>query len=228
MLSVLVLFKKEMRSYFVSPLGYILACIFLILSGLFFNGQSSIAGNFLILILFICPIITIKLFSEEKRSGTIELLLTSPITSLELVIGKFLSAFALYIIILVPTISFVLLTAYYSPVNPDMGLVISSYLGLILMGGSLIAIGVFASAVSQSQVIAGLIGFGVSIFFLLIYGASNLLAEVFGLSNPLLRDIVEEISLLSHYFDFDKGIINTSNVIYYFLWMILFLMLANK
>ncbi len=228
MKNIYIIAKRELRSYFVSPLAYVLAFIFLILSGYFFISfiyTNSIAGigyliNFILLALFICPIMTIKLISEEKKSGTIELLLTSPISTLEVVIGKFLSSFLLYAIILSITLAYVVIMEVYSTVGPDYGVVFSAYTGLLLFGGSLISIGVFASSLTSSQVIAGVISFGVSLFFLL--------ADQFARSSGFLSKILGELSLLSRYIDFHRGILNIENIIFYTCWICISLLLANK
>lgn len=231
MRNILILFKREMKSYFTSPIAYVVAFVFLILSGHFFVsflkrwGVAEVGymvGDLTILSLFLSPILTIKLFSEEKRSGTLELLLTSPVTSLELVIGKFLAAFTLYTLILLPTLIYVFIMGYYSSVGPDYGVAFTAYLGLLLFTGSLVAIGIFTSALTQSQVIAAITGFGISLFFLLIHSFTQ------GLESSLTASIMQELSLMLHFKDFGRGILNIADVIYYLFWIFLFLVLGNK
>ncbi len=223
-----------MRSYFVSPVAYVVGFIFIILSGFFFlqflGGDfrrlpsaevGHLLRNFLIIILFTCPILTIKLFSEEKRSGTMELLLTSPITPFQIVLGKYLSALALYAILLLFTLSYVVLMKIYSPLGPDYGVMFTSYTGIFLLGASLIAIGVVTSAITQSQITAAIAGFGVSLFFFL--------SQIFaGQSDTsFYSKILKEVSLLNHYIDFDKGVFNSQHIVYYLLWIIFAITIAT-
>ena len=230
--NIYLLFKRELKVYFVSPIAYVIGFVFLFISGYLFvswiggsrQPNADAAGvlrNFLILILFCCPVLTIKLFSEEKLRGTIELLLTSPVSIMELVLGKYLAALVLYGIILSMTGLYIFLIDYYSVIGPDYGVVFTGYLGLFLLGGSIIGIGVFTSALTKSQVIAAISGFGVSLFFLLIHAFSE------G-GTSWLSGVMRELSLLSHYLDFDKGIIDLKDTLYYILWIISMLLLANR
>ncbi|MDH5681903.1 MAG: ABC transporter permease [Spirochaetota bacterium] len=234
MSGILVLTKRELKSYFASPIAYIVAFIFLFLTGNMFyafldgprQAQAQVGpllGNFLLFIIFLCPVLTIKSFSEEKRSGTLELLLTSPISALELVLAKFFAAFALYASILMLTLVYVFFMDLYSAVGPDYGVVFTAYLGLLLLGGSMIAIGVFTSSLTQSQVIAAISGFGISLFFLLIqYFTSSV-------DSGFIKKVLKELSLLSHYYtDFDRGVLSTEHIIYYLVWIVFSLLLASN
>lgn len=223
MRNIYIIFKRELNSYFVSPIAYIVGFIFLVICGLQFTtfigekvASHTYVGSFLIVILFSCPILTIKLFAEDKKNGTFELLFTSPVSTLELVLGKFFSAFFIYFILLAITLIYALFLNTYSDQGMDWGATLTAYLGLTLLGGSLVAIGVFASSLTSSQVVAAILGFGISLFFLLIYSFTQGTGE-----------ISKELSLLTHYFDFHKGIIDSQHIIYYLLWTVFSLLFAN-
>ncbi|HEO64424.1 MAG TPA: hypothetical protein ENI73_00995 [Spirochaetes bacterium] len=235
MRNIFILFKREFKAYFFSPVAYIISFLFLALSGYFFAGfvnrfaSAEVGyafGSFPILILFFAPFLTIRLISEEKRSGTLELMLTSPISPLELVIGKYLAAFTVFLTVMIlPTLVYILVMGSFAqPGSPglDYGVVFTVYMGLILFGASLLSIGIFTSSLTESQLIAGIVGFVVSLILYLIDG------QAATVRSPFWADLMKELSLQTHYIDFAGGMIKASNVIFYLLLTSLFLLFANK
>ncbi|HYT68886.1 MAG TPA: ABC transporter permease subunit [Vicinamibacterales bacterium] len=231
MRNILAIADKELRSYFASPIAYILIGFFLLPFGVFFylylnsfvkqglqmaqyGGPMSInqqviryvLQNASVIILFIMPMITMRTYSEEKRSGTIELLLTSPVTDLEIILGKFFGALGLYISILAVTLLYMSILFYYG--HPEWRPLLAAYLGLLLMGGSFISIGLLISSTTKNQIVAGVVTFVVFLMFWII----GWFADTAG---PTIGPITSWLSITEHFDDFSKGIIDTKHVLYY-------------
>lgn len=231
MRNVLAIADKELRSYFASPIAYILIGFFLLPFGVFFylylnnfvkqglqmaqfggamnvNQQvvRYVLQNASVIILFIMPMITMRTYSEEKRSGTIELLLTSPITDLEIILGKFFGALGLYIAILAVTMLYMAILFVYG--NPEWRPLLAGYLGLLLMGAAFISIGLLVSSTTNNQISAGVITFVVFLLFWII----GWFADTAG---PTVGPITSWLSITEHFDDFSKGIIDTKHVVYY-------------
>jgi ABC-2 type transport system permease protein len=232
MRNVLAIADREIRSYFASPIAYILIGFFLLPFGVFFYlyldaflkqgmqmaqygggsmsiNQQVIRGvlqNASVVILFIMPMITMRTYSEEKRSGTIELLLTSPVTDVEIILGKFFGALGLYVTILFVTLLYMGILFYYG--NPEWRPLVSGYLGLLLMGGAFIAIGLLISSTTNNQIVAGVVTFVVFLLFWIVgwFGDS---------AGPTIGPITRWLSITEHFDDFSKGIIDTKHVLYY-------------
>lgn len=216
MQNIKTIYMKELKSYFNSPIAYIVIIVFLVIigwfftNGLFANNVASLRPMFDMvpfIFLFFIPAITMRSFSEEKKQGTIELLLTKPVTEYELVIGKFLAALMLTIITLIPTLVYFLAVLNLGDI--EMGAVIGGYLGLILMAAVYIGIGLFASSLTENQVVAFIISF-IIIFALFMLG--KILIQV----SPGLVSAVEFISTDYHFANISRGVIDTRNLIYYF------------
>ena len=239
MRNVLAIIEREFRAYFISPVAYVVLTIFAFLSGLFFNtiltqimqyammqamqgaqfgrGPTPIdvpgivSRQFLqtmsVILLFMIPMITMALFSEEKKRGTIELLLTAPLTDLEVVLGKFFAAAAFYLILLLSTcIPMAVLYLYGSPAS---GPILTAYLGLLLYGLAILAIGLFISTLTENQIIAAVLSFGtIMVLWLVDVVAQN--AE-----SSWSKGVLSYLSILSHLDDFMKGILSTSHIIFY-------------
>ena len=236
MRNILAIIERELRAYFSSPIAYVVLTIFVFLSGLFFRTILSqvlqmglmaamqaqqtgprpmdmpgmISRGFLstmsVILLFMIPMITMGLFSEEKKRGTIELLLTSPLTDLEVVLGKFFAAGTFFLIMLAST--WVQIGALYLYGSPASGPILSAYLGLFLYGLAVIAIGLFISTLTENQIIAAVLSFGtIMLLWLVDVLASN--AEAGS------KEVLSYLSILSHLDDFMKGVLSTSNVIFY-------------
>jgi len=231
--NILAIASKEFRSYFASPIAYILIGLFSLLFGWFFYvflmafvqqseqmmqfggggganvNQMMIRGlfqNTAVIILFVMPMITMRTYSEEKRSGTIELLLTSPVTDLEIIIGKFLGALALYGAMLLVTMIYIAILFRIG--NPEWRPIVAGYLGLLLMGGCFLSVGLFISSLTKNQIVAGFLTFATFLMFWII----NWMGES---SGPTTRDVLNYLSITEHFDDFSRGIIDTKHLVYY-------------
>lgn len=218
MRNVLTIFKREMRSYYVSPVAYIIGGLFLILAGLFFvlpfffgSREASLRnwmGTIIVFLLFLAPMFTMRLLAEEKQSGTIELLLTSPIRDWEVVAGKYLAAMGLWVSILIVTLVFPIILKIFG--DPDLIPIVTGYLALILMGGAMLAVGVLSSAASPNQIVAVVLTFAL----VLILYVAQFLENVFG-AGTTLGSIFNYLSLQSHMNDLMKGVVDSKDIIYY-------------
>ncbi|TKJ31268.1 MAG: hypothetical protein CEE40_01820 [Chloroflexi bacterium B3_Chlor] len=226
MKNMIIIAQKELRAYFASPIAYVVIAAFLAIMGFFFwlivslSREASLRGvfaNMAITLLFIAPALTMRLLAEEQRSGTIELLLTLPVRDWQVVLGKFLASLAVLALMLALTLYYPVLLLRFG--DPDRGPIIGGYVGLLLLGGSFLAIGVFTSSLSRNQVVAALLGFGAMLILWLIDIAGRLLG-------PPVSDVVTYMSLSDHYFDFIRGIIDSKDVIFYLSVMAGFLFLS--
>jgi ABC-2 type transport system permease protein len=218
MRNVLTIFKREMRSYYVSPVAYIIGGLFLILAGLFFvlpfffgSSEASLRnwmGTIIVFLLFMAPMFTMRLLAEEKQSGTIELLLTSPIRDWEVVAGKYLAAMGLWLSILAVTLVFPIILKIFG--NPDIIPMVTGYVALILMGGAMLAVGVLSSAASPNQIVAVVLTFAL----VLILYVAQFLENVFG-TGTTLGHIFNYLSLQSHMTDLMNGVVDSKDIIYY-------------
>ena len=246
MRNALAIANKEFRSYFASPIGYILIGLFALLFGYFFYlylmmfvrqseqmmqfggggganvNQMMIRGlfqNTAVIILFVMPMITMRTYSEEKRSGTIELLLTSPITDLEIIVGKFLGALALYGAMLIVTMLY--MAILFRIGNPEWRPIVAGYLGLLLMGGCFLAAGLFISSLTKNQIVAGMVTFAV---FLLLW----VITWIGSFSGPTIDQLTQYLSIIDHLDDFGKGVLDTTHIIYYLSFITFGLFLTAK
>ena len=225
--NILCIFKREFRSYFDSPVAYIVLMFFLLISGYFFTSnlflvnQASLRTLFGIvplMFVFFIPAISMRLLAEEKKSGTIELLLTYPIRDLEIVIGKYLAALALIGVLLLFTLFYAV--SLNTLGDMDNGQVISGYIGLILLGAAYLAIGVFASSITENQIIAFILALAISFFFFIL---DKILFFV-----PLtLANIFEYLAIEYHFQNITRGVIDSRNLIYFGSIIFLGLMLAS-
>jgi ABC-2 type transport system permease protein len=234
MRNTLAIAQKEIRSYFASPVGYVVIGLFALLYGYFYvtmlsyfirqsmqmgqfgGGQGSmnvnqvmirpLLQNVTILILFIMPLVTMRTYAEEKRSGTIELLLTSPLTDVEIILGKFLGALALWGAMLGVTVIHILLLFAYG--RPEWKPLVTAYLGLLLMGGCFISVGLLISSLTKNQIVAGVTTFAV---FLLLW----IINWIGSFSGPTVNAVTQYLSIVDQYDDFAKGVVDTSHLIYY-------------
>jgi ABC-2 type transport system permease protein len=167
----------------------------------------------------VMPIITMRTYSEEKRSGTIELLLTSPLTDVQIILGKFFGAMGLYAAMLAVTVLYVSILFFLG--NPEWKPVLAGYLGLLLMGGCFIAVGLLVSSLTKNQIVAGIATFAVFLFLWVI----NWIGESAG---PTAREIVTYLSITEHFSDFARGVIDTKHVVYYVSFITFGLFLTAK
>lgn len=228
MKKVFILFIREFQAYFFSPMAYVVLTTFLIISGYFFSmilaasQEASVRytlSNMAIVLLFISPLITMRLLAEERSSGTIETLMTDPVREVDVVIGKFLAGISFYILLLIPTLLYIVILKVVG--NPDMGPVISGYIGLILMGSVFISIGVFASSLSKNQIVAGVISL-VTLLLLWVIGWGG------EMTSGKFAKVFAYLGFFDHFEAFQKGIIDTKDVIYYLTTAVLFLFLTVR
>jgi ABC-2 type transport system permease protein len=241
-----IICKKELRSYFVSPIAYLLLAMFAIVFGFFFwnvlgyfvyvGMESQMRGemfpmnlneqvirplvsNISIIGLFFIPIITMRLFAEEKRNGTIELLVTSPVRDAEIVLGKWLAALLLYAsFLLLTALNFIWLFRYG---NPDWKPLAIGYLGLLLQAGALLAIGTFISTLTRNQIIAGAVTFAIC---LLLW----VLEWVAGYETSTWATVLAYLSVSSHFESFAKGVLSSKDAVYFVTVIILGLFLTSR
>jgi ABC-2 type transport system permease protein len=237
---------KELRAYYASPVAWVLMGFFAVVFGYFYNvyltyfveqamrgGQFGppppmhvntdmirlLLGNASVLVLFLLPMITMRTYSEEKRSGTIELLLTSPITDLEITLGKFFGAVGLYAgLLAVTTIPIAILFALG---DPEWKPIAAGYLGLLLLGSCFLALGLFISSTTSNQIVAGAVTFVIALMFWII----NWFADSAG---PTLAPILNYLSVTQHFDDFGKGVIDTKHIVFYLSFIAFGLFLTLK
>jgi len=222
-----ILFKKELMGYFNSPIAYIFIGVFLVVGNwLFFKNfflieQASLRAYFDLLpwiFLFISPAITMRLWAEEKKSGTIEFLLTLPVTDWQVVLAKFLGSLAFMFIALVLTVTLPISVALLG--NIDLGPVIGGYLGALFLGGAYLALGLFISSITKNQIIAFILGL-VACFIAFIIGADFVLIGAPQFMVPVLKFL----GLGSHFYNIAKGVIDSKDIIYYLSFIFIFLWL---
>jgi ABC-2 type transport system permease protein len=175
--------------------------------------------NVTILVLFLMPMVTMRTYSEEKRSGTIELLLTSPITDWQIILGKFLGAMSLYVACLAVTLIHVGLLFLYG--HPEWKPILTAYLGLLLLGGCFISLGLFISSLTKNQIVAGMVTFAV---FLLLW----VITWIGSFSGPTVDQLTQYLSIIDHLDDFGKGVLDTTHIIYYLSFITFGLFLTAK
>ncbi len=248
MRNFMAILNREMKSYFSSPVAYVVTGLFLLIAGIFFyliitnfvqycmraDMQAQyyrmappklnvnmmairpFFHNMSLFALFFLPFITMRLYSEEKKTGTIELLLTSPVTNLQSILGKFTASAVLYLIMLGLTFLYMVLLFIFG--RPEIGQVLTGYLGLLLLGLSYLSFGVFFSTLTDNQIIAAVS----TVTFILFFWA---IGWVSGMVNPSWGETLSNFSLIEHFDDFAKGILDTKHVVYYlsFIFMGLFL-----
>lgn len=208
--------KRELGAFFNSAIAYVVMAVFFFFSGVFFYGVclssdsanlSYVYSNMFVIILFLTPIITMKSFSEEKRQKTDQALLTSPSNLFQIVMGKFLGAFILYAICCVIFIVYALVISFFT--TPDWAVILCTTIGVLLLGGTLIAIDIFISSLTESQVISAVAGFAVGI---VIYMMDFLISYI---PFDWLSSALEGINFLNYYKNFTYGILNLSDVVFF-------------
>ncbi len=246
MRNVLLICRKELKGYFASPIAYLLMAFFGLIFGFGFYtatrdmvrfsfqaqmmGQQQptnvneaiirpLLGFASTIALFLIPMITMRLFAEEKRSGTIELLLTSPIKDIEIILGKWLGAMLLYLCVL--GMSMINIAMLFAWGKPDLKPVLVAYLGLILQGGALLAIGAFISTTTKNQIIAG----GVTFFVCLLLW---LLSWFTAYDSSAPAQVVNYISIVTHFENFSKGVLDSKDVVFYFSMIFFALFITSR
>ncbi len=249
MSNLITLVKRELKAYFFSPIAYAIIVIFLVITGFFFYTGMSVYGivsfemsrsaqmmgpqelsladfvlrpffgNLSIVLLMLMPLFTMRLFSEEKMTGTIELLFTWPLKDFEIALGKYLAALLMFLLMLSPTVSYIGFIWWYS--TPPWITMACGYLGLFLLGASFLSLGVFVSTLTKNQIISAAISFGVLLVFWIISWTT-------GAKTDTLSEFLNYISVLRHYDQFSKGVIDTRDVVYYLSFIFLFLFLTLR
>ncbi len=248
--NVALIFRKEMKSYFNSLVAYVVITMFLLITGYFFynllatfsvvsyQAQSNpmlarqyqllninetvvrpLFGNISIIMLLMTPLLTMRLFSEEKKSGTIELLLTYPVKDVDVVVSKFLACFFVFLAMILLTVTYPILLVILG--NPEVMPIITGYIGLVLLGAAFISLGIFTSSLTENQIIAASMSFGILFFFWLIsYSVAFVSAD--------LGQVLAYLSINEHISSLAKGVLDTEDIIYYLCFIILFLFLTLR
>lgn len=221
---MVAILKRELSSYFNSATAYVVMAVFFLFSGFFFynycflyntTSLAGVYGNMFIIILFLIPIITMKTFSEEKRQKTDQALLTSPASLTEIVAGKFLGAFVLYSICCCIFLVYAIVIAFFA--TPDWTVILCTFLGIELLGASLIAINVFISVLTESMIIAAVAGLAVGLFISMMSSIINLI------SIDWIVSILEKINFVNYYTNFTYGILSITDIVFYLSVAVLFL-----
>jgi ABC-2 type transport system permease protein len=243
----LAILEKELRNLFVSPIAYVVLAVFFGVSGFFFflildsyhelaTRQQFGGGGFGIdiptmvmeshlgvlstILLFLLPMVTMGIFAEEKKLGTIELLLTSPVTHLQLIFGKFSAAFVFLLVMLLPVLLNALILITYSDPSPSLSPFLVGLLGTLLLGGALLAVGIFISSLTENQIVAAAGTFGIFIILWVIDASA-------GVSTTVWNETLRYISVLNHYDDFTKGVLDTQHLVFYISFVFLGLFLTS-
>lgn len=230
MRNMLIIARRELGAFFASPIAYLVTAGFLAIAGYFFSAililsrqatMEFVFGNTVVVLLFIAPLLAMRLLSEEQRSGTIELLMTSPVRDWQVVWGKWLAAFVLFLVMMAFTGLYVVVL--WRVGNPDFGPVVSGYLGMILLGGSLLALGTLTSAITQNQIVAAVLGIALTV---LLY-VSGAVTDVTG-AGSLVGRFFGYLALSDHFADFTRGIVDTTHVIFFLSVIVGALYLATR
>lgn len=231
MRNVATMVQRELGAYFLSPIAYAVSAVFLFGTGLafglgtFHNGaEASLRSLFefwmMLILVFVLPMLTMRLLSEEFRAGTIETLMTVPITEVEVVLGKFLGALAFFVVLLVTLLLYPILLSMYGPV--DGKLLLCNYLGLFLLGALYISVGLFFSACTKHQIISVLLTF--ALLALATFASHGLAQTVEGWPRALLQ----HLSIRTHFFDFVRGMLDVNHVVFFVTTTAFFLFLTVK
>ncbi len=242
---VLTIAKRDLKSYFTSPMAYVIMSGFLFIMGFmffstleYFNSSNMQAqqfggksmsltdgiirplyGNMNVILLFICPAITMRLFAEERKNQTIQILMTAPITLDEMIVGKFLSAVFFVGTLMLATLVYPAILFFVG--NPEIGPLFTCLLGTMLLASSLISMGVFFSATTESQIVAMILTLVTTLFFWLISWASYS-------AGPVWSDVLGHLSLINHFNNFGQGMIHSSDVIFFLSFIFLGLFLTHR
>lgn len=221
--------KRELSSYFHSAIAYVAMAVFFLFSGIFFqsmlifdnsNLQLIVLQPMFTIIIFILPILTMKLFSEEKRQKTDQALLTAPINIGKVVLGKFISAEILYLCCMAIYIPMTIVVACFT--TPAWSMIICSLIGMFLFGSSIIAIGIFISSITESQIIAAVAGIAAGVFISML---DNIATTI---NIDFIKTAIQSVSFMSRYNKFYSGLLNTSDIVFFISIVVLFLFFTTR
>ena len=223
------IFKKELKNYFLTPIGYVFMAPFIAFTAIYFVmmlSYQSVSMSYILaptnmLCLFIVPILTMQLFAEERNKKTEQLLITAPVNVSSIVLGKFFAAFGVFLITL--AVSFVFPVIIFAISTPSVSETIALYLGYILLWASFISVGVFISSLTESQVVAAILTFAV---LFVLYSIDSWTLSI---TSEFAKKIINILAVFTRYGDFEIGLVSLSNVIYYlsFIFVFLFLTVRN-
>lgn len=221
------IFKREVKSYFYSPIAYVLIGFYILLSSIFFlpnlfGGYADFNSNLSsmgFILLFIVPILTMRSYAEDRKNGTEVLLMTSPVKLTGVVIGKYFAVLTVFLVMTAISLIYPLILSIYG--NPPVAQTIGGYIGFILLGATFISIGVFASSLTENQIIAAVVTFVILLVIWLMDAISSMLGG-------FLSKVLNWFSLMSRYNDFNLGILNLSPIVYYISFTIVFLFLTVR
>ena len=235
---VMASFLRELRAYFFSPLAYTVLTLLLLINGIVFwiiisflsDPRAGIAaplellfggtGFFWFVLLIVAPVLTMRLVAEERRSGTIEVLMTAPVTEGQVIAGKYLAALVFYIVLWLPTLVYALILQRYHEV--DWGPVFSGYLGVIAVGALFLAIGLFASSLCRSQLVAALLTFAILLPLVML----DLFGNLF--NDEAVKQVIAVMNPWAHMDEFKKGIIDTRRIVFYLSTTLFLLFLSAR
>jgi ABC-2 type transport system permease protein len=229
MKNTLIIAWKETRTYFVSPMAYIVMAVYAALAAYYFvtsiSGvlpEATIRGYILpttFIFTLLSPIITMRLLAEEQKLGTLELLMTSPVRDYEIVMGKFLASMTSLISLLVPTAYLAIVLVWFA--SPDMGPMLSGYLGIIFFGMATLSVGLFASSLSGNQIVAAVVAMGILLLLSIIDLATSYVGSIF-------TEIFLQISITTHLESFARGVIDTHDMVFYLIFTTFMLFLTVR
>jgi gliding motility-associated transport system permease protein len=233
-MKALVICRRELRSYFGSLIAYVLLAVFLLLSGYFFYSDLIffvLFGGYVLptglwqyvfmdmrlCALLVLPLVTMRLFAEEKKLGTIELMWTYPVTDGAIVMGKFLAAWIFFLIMLLPTVINPII--FYRFYHFAIGPLVAAYVGIFLLGTAFIACGIFVSSLTENQVVSAMVTYGILVFFWFMTWNEEV-------ANQQIIHALLRLSLFDHFYNFSRGVIDTRDIVYFVLFIALFLFLT--
>lgn len=228
-MNIITIAQRELKSYFFSPIAYVVAAAFLVITGyffsmiLFYTQQATLRylfNNMSVILLLIAPVLSMKLLADEQRLGTIELLLTAPVRDYEVVLGKFLACVGFLAALLGLTLYYPLILTFFG--SPDWGPIITGYLGMLLFGAALLSVGLFASALTQNQIVAAVLSFVFLLFMWMVASAGDFLG-----GGPV-SSIIQYIGLEGHFEEFTKGVIALKDAVFYLSFSAVFLFLTVR
>lgn len=226
---MLAIWKREVQAYFYQPIAYILIGLFFLISSIYFTFgtiASQVAelnyllSNIIFILTFVCPILTMRILTEDRKNGTEVLLVTSPVDVYQIVLGKFLAAFTVFMVMFASTFIY-LAIIYILGGKPEVPMLVGGYIGFLLVGASFISIGVFASSLTENQIVAAIISF---VILLVI----NIIDPIATFVGGFTAKVLEMFSLLSRYSALNSGILDLTSVIYYLSFTAVFLFLTTR